>query len=874
MFRKITLSLIIFFLAGVQTAKAVSSQKPIPEPGKIPCTAKENPEFNSDRPYQASPCGDSPKALFCGNDLVITESIKKRRTSNFSDSMTVNIPVSKTYTVSVKDMELPILGNTELIKNSQNKTPQIDEATRMNEYVSAYLNGTNDQAENGPTDISKVVDFSGPIKKLLPSPILDAQRIGIIRTIDSTSNFVDESTNKTTSGKDNHNQIVVCGESSIPLIGNYFNIGTLTPIDCYAGNGTGAKGYLRLSDWSGDLSWWNDVANTTVSTVTSIVSKIIPAIPTSAINESIGNHWNKKTPPLPWDNDPFTGKPITKTEYSKYYNEWKGKTCVIVPGVNLVVCLDNIFVPNKYSDFFPYIPLANTSDKSAQMPVNGGSAEIKPSGGTKIGPDKDSQVLQSVNLYFPHTQESADLTQLLNKTYVPIKGTNNKVATATTEDNTSTDNTQCRAVDVRSNDGDNLFPEVPPDSYIYTAKFTITEIPCGPVEEEEICADGKSKKVTGNRPPNSGCFIQKSQSCDGEVSITAKTITKTPYADEIWQNTTAGNSSTFRKIYPKVGANSPVNCISDIPTVTNASYKLESVDGYGGTNTGDLSVNGPTGKSDGTKAQVFFPHLGSVYDYFLKGIQTALRPKGYGSEPLQSSQYCSNIACGELPKTLPKAAGSCVLGGVSSRVGNIPQSLKDIISAASQTYKVPPNLILGVMFGEGIFRQGRFNWTDANVKNWATCQKIPNCNESGDDNFMGFNGTVFQRTVPKIKADIQKIDPTRKTFSQCNLLDTIYAEAYTLHAAAAGGGGLPNSCFDIRLSSTIPNSCSWNDNQYENAIKVHETGYTADCLTLPGSCATGRGTAAACPGGDNCEKVGGSGNTSHNACVWDVGHGK
>jgi hypothetical protein len=175
------------------------------------------------------------------------------------------------------------------------------------------------------------------------------------------------------------------------------------------------------------------------------------------------------------------------------------------------------------------------------------------------------------------------------------------------------------------------------------------------------------------------------------------------------------------------------------------------------------------------------------------------------------------------------------------------------------------------MYGEGLFNPGRYSWTDANVKNWATCQKIPSCNESGDDNFMGFNGNDFANISKHIAPDLKKLDPTRKEPNVCNLLDTVYAVAWNLHDSADGGGGLPKSCFGIDLKASVPNSCTWNDNQYESAIKVHESGYTNYCLTKEGSCLTGGGLDAACATGDTCEtKDVRYLNPSHNACVWDI----
>jgi len=57
------------------------------------------------------------------------------------------------------------------------KNTAISEADRVNEYLSWYLNGTLFRAENDPLsykdpeDIKRLIDFSGPLNKLLPQEI-------------------------------------------------------------------------------------------------------------------------------------------------------------------------------------------------------------------------------------------------------------------------------------------------------------------------------------------------------------------------------------------------------------------------------------------------------------------------------------------------------------------------------------------------------------------------------------------------------------------------------------------------------------------------------------------------------------------------------
>lgn len=877
---KFLILLIVFFSFStwhLAFSIRASDDSPIPPP-RVPCYDEgKDPEFESLRPYQASPCGDPPKAEFCGNILTIkeTKDVNKTFPADQYNYCPPSIQVNwengsksdpKDYWIDLSETEFPIAGNTEEVFNSQDSTETFDDATKVNEYASWYLSGVNNRAEYGENTDDRVVNYSGPVQKLLPSIIQEAQRITSIENASLQITYTDEG-GENVEDSLNHNQIVVCSDSNIPIIGNLLNLGKFKVVPCYKGDGSSAKGFLgldkeigRLKDWNEDLSFWNSVENTIID----LIAGLLPNVARNVIEDSIGNHWNKRIPPLPWDDGtaqagedpvPFASDVL----YRKAYNEWKGKTCVLIPVVNFLICFENIFVPNRWADLYQYIPLSNTADKNAKMPIY--TITSQPSAGT-IMVDKDPRnVLDDGEpvLYYPHTYETKELSELLNKTYIPnicdpesgecepLKG---EVDLKTTEVNMAP---ECRTIEVRSNEGDNLFPIHEPGDIGVEVYFKVTEIPLSSCQL-------KTDPVTGEE--------EWQGHYSGLVTIEVHTDpVKVPWATETWRSTFADSTSTVRRLFPKVEKGAPIECFADIPSETKAVYTpVIGTDQVGVRNTNDT-------KFDSNDARIYFPHWGSIYDYFLKGIQTALRPKGYG-EPIYSGKLCSNIECGELPD-LPKASGSCILGGISPKVGDIPQSLKDIIEAASQTYNTPPNLILGIMYGEGLFNPGRFDWTDENVKNWATCEPIPGCSTSGDDNFMGFNGNDWENIIPNIEDDIKKLDPNRETPSQCNLLDAIYGMAWNLHDSADGGGGLPPTCFGIGLSATVPGSCSWSNEQYESAIKVAESGYTDMCFTKEGSCATGGGTDAACPtGGDTCETINNRYlNTSHNGCVWDVAHG-
>lgn len=123
---------------------------------------------------------------------------------------------------------LPIMGNTEMVVNSQRQPAEImpealDDPAKVNEYISWYLNGVIGRAEYDPPDMDtyegerKVVDYSGPLKKLLS---FESQVVRRIQEIERA-------------GIDRHNQIIGCRS-------------LLNPKKCYPGNAA----RVRLDYWT------------------------------------------------------------------------------------------------------------------------------------------------------------------------------------------------------------------------------------------------------------------------------------------------------------------------------------------------------------------------------------------------------------------------------------------------------------------------------------------------------------------------------------------------------------------------------------------------------------------------------------------------
>jgi len=631
-------SLLLSAVACGLFIKVLRAEAQVPPP-IVPCDdSGKDPEFSSQRPYQASPCGTSPKAMFCGDKINITETVTRTRYSNFGPTMETSANIDKTYEVAIDSASLPILGNTELTKNSGNPNDSIDDAEKTNEYLDWYLGGTNNKAEY-PPHLS--VDFAGPLQKTLPSVFLDAQRINTIKAA-------------TKDDPQNHNQIAVCATENsggwAGRIQDFFGLGATKPVECYpSGNGSSSNGDdYRLSDWKGDLGFFTTLEDAAV-TLFKNIPDYLKGLPGIALDKVITPPWNKRTPPLPWaDGD---GKPFESyLLYQKAYSEWQGKSCIIITSLGKLICVDNPLVPNKYADLYPYIPLANTTDKDAKVVVSG--VNISASTG-EINGSHTSQVLSEPILYYPHTKENVDLTKALNRTFTPKEGTSKSVDFSTVVSGVGPN---CTPVDVRLNSGDNLFPE---STIKVRVNFTVTKLACDP-----------ANIITTVDPEGTGENIEiGTQECKAVVNISIPTTTETPYANEIWQNTVGGSSSTFRKIFPKVDADAPVSCISDIPGESNTSYSVLA----GQSDNTTISTDG---------SNLFFAHVGGVYEYFLKGIQTALRPKGYGA-PISSGSNCTcskgfgsvcavaskyNIPCCQLQGVMQTETGSdhTIVGGSCS----------------------------------------------------------------------------------------------------------------------------------------------------------------------------------------------------------------
>lgn len=180
---------------------------------QYPCDATTSPEFHPLRPYPFSPCDPliparNTLAFTCGNSFTATGSFtyqRPLRSKPYNEetpmtglgSIDPNNPPTDSspyhngsqtgplyqcggrvcaveripfnMTVDLTLAKLPVIGNTE-------QSSRLTDAAKVNNYLDWYLSGTVNSSEYRPLgssvrDYARLVNFSGPLQKLLPRQI-------------------------------------------------------------------------------------------------------------------------------------------------------------------------------------------------------------------------------------------------------------------------------------------------------------------------------------------------------------------------------------------------------------------------------------------------------------------------------------------------------------------------------------------------------------------------------------------------------------------------------------------------------------------------------------------------------------------------------
>jgi hypothetical protein len=770
-FRKILyillLSVFLFCYKSSIISGEVSAQTtPTPTPTPIPtCSATRNDEWHSLRPYPFDPCNPYPEDLapYCANSIIAWDDITKiyhigdyiaqicsqgtipdcdcggsfspaccnmvlDGNGEFTTGMIECIfkeNGQRQISASFENAELPIMGNTVNVVRNHVGADDVgfNDAAKVNEYVSWYLNGVIGRAEypypdltkinavtsmENPDDLDKIINFSGPIKKLLPFSIQNQERINQID--DLASNTV------------RHDQMVACthlwaAEITLPFIGTILIPSSFVPIECY-GTFFNFAHRRNLSDWKGN------------------------------------------TPPIE-ENGTYLYQ--DQIEFIKDYTKWRGLICLylpikipLLPPFNplervIFYCIDNpfpnIFSPNVWSELFSYIPFSSTEDRVGDVHlksviVNEASPDFRL---LNVSVDADN-----AELYFPHMQESTELASLLQKTYaskdVDLTGPVSRVYNSS--------NPYCDLTEVRSNPGDpisdpnnpatldvtvNYEAEIYCDFYVGTGDFngvfcetpTTADPPgvggqcnyinrdnpiyCDTYYSRLDCSSGSNTcTLNCQAPPTDigcsryagyscmprnwgctivnpddtvvplcrnnalyGCYFTGSctlnppyssdpvQQCTKTLNVNIQPETETPLADEVWSQLVAGPAGVFKRIFPEVVAGAPVESIWDVPGASTYTFDC---------NGANCSIGAPSGNR--SASELYFPHIGGIHEYFLRAIQTALRPKGFGNPIL------SRTGTG-----LPGQPGICNYND---------QTISAAIDAAASKYGVPSSMLRAI----------------------------------------------------------------------------------------------------------------------------------------------------------------------------------
>ena len=586
------------------------------------CSESTNPEFHALRPYPASPC--DPKLLHvtqnCGNDLLLREDYNipaPGEPENYNFDSVVCTPIdcsgggctrtcdykktaTEELTVDLKDAELPIAGNTQLVPNEVNlgfpRPRKLTNAERVNNYLSWYLSGIIGQASENMTTVNRAINYSGPINKLLPESVQRYRRkIPYIGT-DVNTGY--------------HNEIVACTD------------GKFNPIPCLSTPGVPIKAahiYRR--------------------------KELMDSIPLETDDTSWGA--------CPDSTKTFDCAYVNwkNTIQGKLFNYLPFQTTEDRPGLAVVdaVATKDVTAQEAGIDPIEFVQPTITQNTFSPNPTLNPTPTINP-------PFNNSDTL-----FFAHMAEVADLSRLLVGIYRPRS--NRSLGEPEREGfiYEPYQTNRCEQTG-RSNSGDDLYGELvgPPLSAdinsdnkldpnpqnikgsvtkvdIFSCTFTVPDT--GPGSCYDTCVNPGAyvtpppaptpSIVPGPGDPNL-CFDKCTTACKRtSIAAPASVYTYTPRVNAIWDRLVAGPYSVFQRNMPEhsIPKARKGSHFLDEPAVTRAHYTGT------GNDTAKVMAAGPATNRPGGDAEIYFPHLGGVSDYFLKEMQTALRPLGYEENP-------------------------------------------------------------------------------------------------------------------------------------------------------------------------------------------------------------------------------------------------
>jgi len=554
-----------------------------------------------------------------------------------------NVKRTKKIAIDFQNAYFPIMGYTEdnVVNRRQiDPSEKFDDPTKLNEYVSWYLNGVMGRAEydaprpdysdeferpatRGP---EAIVNFSGPLRKLLS---FESQ---IVRRINEIQKAVQDK---------RHNQIIGC-LAKVSVFGK-----TLSsyPASCYYGS------HFTI----GGMTW-------------------------KRIEE-----WNEKTPPL----RRYFGNIF---DYWQKLEEWREHASY---GIFHEILNDL----NQSFRNFDFIPFSSTEDRKGKAEISTYSVPPPTTGNARII-FNELKNQKPADLFFAHMQETKELSKLFQKIYTPYDLAKTGAAIDKPADPQIVPYQPfCDIYEIRSNPGDNLYPgEISAElNYLPQVSCDFTKPGDGRICRKKggVCVSGDPKdykcskyydqgdcnsgefcgvdckpkgqcgeggakcgyKGSGTPPlllnccPGFKCVddpsdpdfkkcvwvginqepLSHKETCSVNILVPLQTITGTPLADEVWARLVAGPASVFRRIFPQIKNENgrPLKALWDIPGASPVTYITS----------GGVAYAGNPNSKRGDKAEIYFPHIGGIHEYFLRCIQKTLRPQGFaeGCSPVPES---------------------------------------------------------------------------------------------------------------------------------------------------------------------------------------------------------------------------------------------
>lgn len=255
---------------------------------------------------------------------------------------------------------------------------------------------------------------------------------------------------------------------------------------------------------------------------------------------------------------------------------------------------------------------------------------------------------------------------------------------------------QCRVENIRVNPGDDLMGPKITSTLQYTQKFTYKPIDAsncqkdGETSKAENCCSKSAHQI---QTAGDSRIVRTSLVCDKVPDVKLDTKGRmiagvnSPLLEELNKNLVVGDQSVFKRIYPK---NLPAE-IKEIPS--SADYKT----------------------SEGTY-KIYFPHLGTIYDYFLKGIQKALRPFIEGSVVIKSGD-CNDVAAQtKVQRMCSNFGGNESLNSPCLINGELQKMLEDAANGAG----IPPDILAAVVSIET--RNGIFGLSKSDLSRPYLCR--------------------------------------------------------------------------------------------------------------------------------------------------------